>query len=84
MGDEGGHKVLTFDLVSPYTLFHLGTKKIEDACCLDIEDLQLCVVEMLCACEPPVNLSAQVVFTQNGLKCHCLKAGLFDPNFSLE
>ena len=36
MGDEGGHKVLTFDLVSTYTLFHLGTKKIEDACCLDI------------------------------------------------
>ena len=43
-----------------------------------------CVVEMLCACEPAVNISAQVVFTQNGLKCHCLKAGLFDPNFSLE
>ena len=41
MGDEGGHKVLTFELVSPYTLFHLGTKKIEDACCLDIEDSQL-------------------------------------------
>ena len=36
MGDEGGHKVLTFDLVSLYTLFHLATKKIEDACCLDI------------------------------------------------
>lgn len=36
MGDEGGHKVLTFDLASPYTLFHLGPKKIEDARCLDI------------------------------------------------
>ena len=84
MGDEGGHKVLTFDLVSPYTLFHLGTKKIEDACCLDIEDSQLCVVEMLCACEPPVSLSAQVVLTQNGLKWNCPKADLFEPNFSLE
>ena len=41
MGDEGGHKVLTFDLVSPYTLFHLGSEVIEDACCLDKEGSQL-------------------------------------------
>ena len=31
-----------------------------------------CVVEMLCACEPPVNLSGQVVSVLYGLKCHRL------------
>ena len=39
---------------------------------------------MLCACEPPVNLSAQVVSFWNGLKCHRAEAGLFDPKTSLE
>ena len=53
MGDEGGHKVLTFDLASPYTLFHLGTKKIEDAHCLDIGGSQL---RMLLRCRNVMRL----------------------------
>ena len=53
MGDEGGHKVLTFELVSPYTLFHLATKIIEDACCLDIGGSQL---RMLLRCRNVMRL----------------------------
>ena len=56
MGDEGGHKVLTFEKVSPipmYSLFHLGTKKIEDAHCLDIGGSQL---RMLLRCRNVMRL----------------------------
>ena len=53
MGDEGSHKVLTFNLVSPYTLFHLATKKIEDACYLDIGGSQL---RMLLRCRNVMRL----------------------------
>ena len=56
MGDEGGHKVLTFNLASPYTLFHLDPKKIEDARCLDIVFVGGSQLRMLLRCRNVMRL----------------------------